>query len=595
VRPPAQRGSRPGWDRRLAACENRTRLGRDEAMIATLALWLYVSLLCWLVGWLGLRAFDRAPARPHSGPPFALAALLGLAWLSALTCLLALATRVGLLANALLLGAALALALPNRRALAAAWSDYGARARRLAWPVWLALLVGALITLERTASPATNYDTGLYHAQAIRWLEEFGIVPGLGNLHGRLGFSAAWFVPSALFSLAFLGLRSFHVLGGAIFLLLLLATLPALQEWWDGKRRASVLVKAATAPLGLFLFGGWLSSPSPDVPAAILVWLVAILFLEKIEDRTLQAIDARAVAIVSLGAFALAVKLSTLPIALLPLVLLAPRAVRQPRPALLVAALGIATLVPFVAQTAVTSGYLVYPYPRLDLLAVDWKVPAALARDDLRWAESWARLPHRAPDEVLALPLAVWVPAWFARFPPLEKGLLLAGLALLPPYAVAAAAALRAGGASARAAAPRLALAGAVALGVVFWFVAAPDARFGWGFLALLPLLLATSTLPWLLRRLPAPAPTVLALALVGAYAVQTYVAAPPDVAAYALLPADYPVPPTVTRQGRGFQALAPATRDQCFYQPFPCTPSPVERVELRGPTLAQGFRAHGA
>ena len=45
-----------------------------------------------------------------------------------------------------------------------------------------------------------HYDTGLYHAQAIRWIEEYGVVPGLANLHSRFGYNSASFALSAFFS-----------------------------------------------------------------------------------------------------------------------------------------------------------------------------------------------------------------------------------------------------------------------------------------------------------------------------------------------------------------------------------------------------------
>lgn len=35
-----------------------------------------------------------------------------------------------------------------------------------------------------------HFDSGLYHAQAIRWIEEYGVVPGLANLHCRLDITA---------------------------------------------------------------------------------------------------------------------------------------------------------------------------------------------------------------------------------------------------------------------------------------------------------------------------------------------------------------------------------------------------------------------
>ena len=39
----------------------------------------------------------------------------------------------------------------------------------------------------------TNYDSGLYHFSSIRWINEYAIVPGLGNLHGRLAFNQSFF------------------------------------------------------------------------------------------------------------------------------------------------------------------------------------------------------------------------------------------------------------------------------------------------------------------------------------------------------------------------------------------------------------------
>lgn len=45
----------------------------------------------------------------------------------------------------------------------------------------LAVVLCFLLTLLWTTQSPGQYDTGLYHAQAIRWVEEYGVVPGLGN------------------------------------------------------------------------------------------------------------------------------------------------------------------------------------------------------------------------------------------------------------------------------------------------------------------------------------------------------------------------------------------------------------------------------
>jgi hypothetical protein len=47
--------------------------------------------------------------------------------------------------------------------------------------------------------PALSYDTELYHAHKVRWLNEFALVPGLGNLHSRLATNTLWFYFAAIF------------------------------------------------------------------------------------------------------------------------------------------------------------------------------------------------------------------------------------------------------------------------------------------------------------------------------------------------------------------------------------------------------------
>lgn len=42
-----------------------------------------------------------------------------------------------------------------------------------------------------------GYDTDLYHGQVVRWLKEYGIVPGVGNLHNRLAQTSGWLALAA--------------------------------------------------------------------------------------------------------------------------------------------------------------------------------------------------------------------------------------------------------------------------------------------------------------------------------------------------------------------------------------------------------------
>ena len=61
------------------------------------------------------------------------------------------------------------------------------------WKYLLFLIAGTLlITACAQATPVLS-DSGLYHFNSIRWLQEYSIVPGLGNLHGRLAFNMSFF------------------------------------------------------------------------------------------------------------------------------------------------------------------------------------------------------------------------------------------------------------------------------------------------------------------------------------------------------------------------------------------------------------------
>jgi hypothetical protein len=56
-----------------------------------------------------------------------------------------------------------------------------------------------LVAAWNATGPVELYDTGLYHYQMLRWLNQAGTVPGLALLHFRFGFSSSWFALAAAF------------------------------------------------------------------------------------------------------------------------------------------------------------------------------------------------------------------------------------------------------------------------------------------------------------------------------------------------------------------------------------------------------------
>lgn len=98
-------------------------------------------------------------------------------------------------------------------------SDEGLENSKSLWckknkAVWLLYAGLTLLFAYGSSRGYMHYDTGLYHAQAIRWIEEYGVVPGLANLHSRFGYNSASFALSAFFSETWLIGRPMHCVAG---------------------------------------------------------------------------------------------------------------------------------------------------------------------------------------------------------------------------------------------------------------------------------------------------------------------------------------------------------------------------------------------
>ena len=68
----------------------------------------------------------------------------------------------------------------------------------------------------------------------------------------------------------------------------------------------------------------------------------------------------------------------------------------------------------FLARNVVLSGYLVYPFPHLDLFSVDWKVPHEIAERMRLEVKGWAITPGAQCCAAASQPVTQWFGAWLA-------------------------------------------------------------------------------------------------------------------------------------------------------------------------------------
>ena len=569
-------------------------------MISVLLIWVYTLVLIYLYGWGAARLVAcllRRDVGTQSPVPLLLAA--GLCAVTTITGLLSLFIKIGLAANLLLLAGGILIVAGAGRS--------GGKLLVSPFRTHLKPLEGALIVLVflttlifAIGSPA-NPDTGIYHAQAIRWIETYKAVPGLGNLHSRFAYNANWMVANALFSFTFLGLRSFHLTNSILFLIAMLSFLGGVRNLTGGDARPSDLVKTLLLPLAFLTVGSEVSSPGTDLPVALLTWIVLTGAMDLCEQKE-GSDTAQTYLLFILSVFAVTIKLSGAPLLLVALYLWIRQLIqRRYRRAVILALTGMLILAPWLARNVIVSGYLVYPLPEVDLFLLDWKMPSEIVLEDRVTTAAWARprLPGQSVEDVLNMPLRQWAPIWYSYLTPNRKAIISAAAIAPLIYALLRFIVRRRVGWITGTLQPYLWVYTVSYIGLLYWFLTAPAFRFGYGFInitlafALLPLL-------WLIWRLPGFNSTLISTGVIlflmayqGMVLVQT--SDWETLSENILLPADYKALPTHRCELRNLTVWCADEWDECWYEPFPCIPRPDPSVGLRGSTLEEGFNYQGS
>lgn len=564
-------------------------------MIATILLWSYMGFLAFSYGFLALNLLDGFAKRKEAATTsLPVVCITGIAVITVITGFVSLFTRISWEANLVLfLGAVLIIVLRRqdfRGYLRSKLSQY----RRCNPLVLILMAIIFWSTLIRTTDSPIVYDTGLYYAQSIRWIEEYPAVPGLGNLHTRLAYNSSWFLPSALFSFAFLGLSSFHVFGGFFYLIVNVYALGKLNSLIGGSYTFSNIAALLSGFLMRRYFRYDLSSPVTDMPAALLVWMVFLLSMEKIESGEGE-LDLHSTHILIFSLFAITVKVSVVPIVLLPLYFLAREIAHMwtPQP-MLKLAFAVAILVPWLARGVIQSGYVLYPISAVNFFDVKWKIPPAMARNDIEWITSWARIPRQDKAVVLEMPLKSWLPVWFSWQNNIERQLYFGILIGMPLLLVATVVEFWRSKANFGQMTRHVILYVTAFAGAGFWFVNAPSFRFGIGFLGALFMLLVAPVLKWLLK-LARPIQRSLVMVLLAAFFIYQ------GAAIYKLgdfsqlrqriiYPVDYFEPEVNEHALQNLVVYTPRAGDQCWYTSFPCTPNFGRGLGVFGDNLEDGF-----
>ena len=444
------------------------------------------------------------------------------------------------------------------------------------------LVAIALVFSVGGAAQISYNDTLIYHTQAIKWIQEYPVVPGLGNLHTRFAFNSHVFTAAAGSSFAYNG-ALIYPFNTCLLITSLALILRYAKRASFAQNAIPPVVYALLVLIVILLYPSWAHTPSSDIAiAALTIVAFVVAWNAMVTPRIADVILLSA-----LIATAISYKLSTLFLVLLP-VYIAWRVMRLNGALSVRRSVGWSLLVfvvvlsPFAVRNVILSGYLVYPLPGVDLFDFDWKIPLATAQFDSDYITAWARIPWVPVYEVLAMPFTEWFPVWLGKksipFIILLLGTAMSLFALV--WSVVK-----------RNTSVQLTLI-VVWVNVVFWWVTAPDPRFIHGILFVATTITAgvvlqtmsVAQLPWRLTQI------AIAVALVLApFTIKDDLRL--LVTNHLLYPRAYPQGEQTWVRTELATYRIPSVDNQCYDAPLPCAEKPIDQLEMRGKTLAEGYR----
>ncbi len=549
-------------------------------MFSVILIWLYMLFTCYVIGFACIRLLRGKEAyqcRKETSYLYA-----GIGAVTVYAQFFSIFWKVGLWANLILLLICILCVVALKRQ----FLEELQTCRLTISPIKAVLILALfLIFAYGTSTGIIHYDTGLYHAQSIRWIEEYGVVPGLGNLHSRLAYNSAAFCLSALYSMAVLGGQSYHCAAGFLAFLLALVCMEAFTRERIKSPRISDFARLAAVYYLLIIFDEMVS-PASDYFMVLLVFFIIIRWLDLMEWKERLYLPYAFLGV--LGVVVLTVKLSG---ALILFLVLKPAfmMIREKRgkDIFRFLSLGVLTVLPFLVRNVILSGWLIYPFTALDFFSFAFKIPKGMAEYDAREIQVYGR--GFSDVERYGEPIMDWLPEWIRNLDATNKAFLAMALGgvilllLLTVYAIWK---------KKKDMIDFLHVAGTLAVCFLFWLFSAPLIRYGCVFLWLLPVLvwgyLYLKISPHLDRfKIYFILLAVFGVYKLSAFGIEVYKGAS---GRYLIYQKDYENFETMSYELHGVTFYYPVSGDRVGYRDFPSAPQKAEDIFL-GDTIEDGFR----
>ena len=381
-------------------------------MISVLINWSYVFITTYIIGYFTLsRAYRFYKHERHIG--IMSSVMAGLAITTAYAGFFSIFYKVGIVANIVMILFCILFVWLDRThykdILVEIKSDnltkkiFGASSIRIIKVIVFSIFFVAALFF--TTEGNFFSDSGYYHEQSIRWIEEFGTVKGSVHILKRLAYNSCYFCQCALYSMRNIFSQSLHCLSGFYGILVMGYALAGFNK--------SIRTNAIRlAPFVYFiLLCSEITSPASDYPLVFSVFYVVIRWFELRDDNEEHYSP---YALLSLFVvFLISIKLT---VGCLILIVIKPAIamIKEKRIKEIITSImaGIIILLPYFIRNYIICGWLIYPFTKIDIFNPDWKLPMRHVQADADEIKVWGRGMGQIGGQVTD-GIKVWLPHWW--------------------------------------------------------------------------------------------------------------------------------------------------------------------------------------
>ena len=559
-------------------------------MLTTLLVWIYISFLSWMWGILFLQFIKKITGNELQLPHFSLVCVSGLSVITVVAGILSLFIPLGgWWVQFLFILPCLILFL--KKDSPAFFAPLKKEFHDL--HVFSIILLSACLLLILVMSTWTivHPDTLGYHAQTIQWIEKYKAIPGLVHLQVRFGYQGLWFADTALFGFSFTGTQGITFLNSTVLFWFFIFIINRIdQSFFKGGKKLYGLLWVSLLFISMWSYTQvrlTATSASPDFIATLFILAIIYLLLEK-NLKDLAASEWLLITFLSL--VAVTIKLSVVPVLLIaavPALLgLVKRNIKLFFTILFISAI---TFSPFIARNIITSGYVVFPSASIDVVKVDWKYSPTLTVNEKNYITAYAKKQGVATEEineVNEMSIKEWLPTWWQNRSVADKTIMIILVLSLIAILLSLKKVIQSGFI------PILILL-TMFSGITFWFINAPDPRFGFG--SILGFIAVTAYLAFKEKEIFIGRNILITILLISSASVGTYTG-------YRfinffskdqlLIPLGIEKAGYKTFECNGIKINSPAANNDLGNIPVPCTDLDCEKFSPRGKEISDGFRA---